>query len=276
MTPWPRGEARACKARTRQFESARCLCLLGADRESAGADSRSRTSLKAPGRDVASAASLSSWAGLSGSRVSRCAVSLPRSFPGSPSPSARSRGTRSGAFGRATARWRPLPDFLVIGAQKAGTTALYAYLRWHPAITGPSWKEVSFFDRHWWRGEAWYRGQFSLRPRAGWSARRAPATSSTRSPPSGPRAVVPDAKLVAVAPRPRRPRVLPVPARGRARPRAALVRGRAGGRGRSDARRGRAPARRSARLQPRLVGPHLRRARALRGAARAVARGLPA
>ena len=26
-TPWPSGEARACKARSRQFDSARCLCL---------------------------------------------------------------------------------------------------------------------------------------------------------------------------------------------------------------------------------------------------------
>lgn len=68
------------------------------------------------------------------------------------------------AFGRATARWRPLPDFLVIGGQKCGTTALYAYLRWHPAITGPAWKEVSYFDRHYGRGEAWYRGQFPSRP----------------------------------------------------------------------------------------------------------------
>ena len=67
------------------------------------------------------------------------------------------------ASGRMTARWRGLPDFLVIGAQKAGTTALYAYLRWHPQITGPFWKEISFFDRHWWRGEAWYRGQLPLR-----------------------------------------------------------------------------------------------------------------
>lgn len=68
------------------------------------------------------------------------------------------------AFGTATARWRPLPDFLVIGGQKCGTTALYAYLRWHPAITGPAWKEVSYFDRHFARGEAWYRGQFPSRP----------------------------------------------------------------------------------------------------------------
>ena len=71
-------------------------------------------------------------------------------------------------YGRATSFARPLPDFLVIGAQKAGTTALYAYLLRHPAIVGPSWKEVSFFDRHYARGEAWYRGHFpnTLRRRA--------------------------------------------------------------------------------------------------------------
>jgi Sulfotransferase domain len=58
---------------------------------------------------------------------------------------------------------RPLPDFLILGAQKAGTTALYAYLRWHPQITGPSWKEVSYFDRHYGRGRRWYRGHFPAR-----------------------------------------------------------------------------------------------------------------
>jgi hypothetical protein len=66
-------------------------------------------------------------------------------------------------YGRATAAARPLPDFLIIGAQKAGTTALYSYLREHPAIAGPPWKEVSFFDRHFWRGDAWYRGHFPNR-----------------------------------------------------------------------------------------------------------------
>lgn len=76
-------------------------------------------------------------------------------------------------YGRATARARPLPDFLILGAQKAGTTALYAYLRWHPTITGPSWKEVSYFDRHFARGEAWYRGQFPNRLRLALTERRA-------------------------------------------------------------------------------------------------------
>jgi hypothetical protein len=70
------------------------------------------------------------------------------------------------AYGRATAGVRPLPNFLILGAQKAGTTALYAYLRWHPQVTGPSFKEVSFFDRHYARGERWYRAHFPVRRRA--------------------------------------------------------------------------------------------------------------
>lgn len=65
-------------------------------------------------------------------------------------------------YGRATARVRPLPDFLIVGAQRAGTTALYEYLRRHPAVTGPAWKEVNFFDVHYRRGEAWYRGHFPI------------------------------------------------------------------------------------------------------------------
>ena len=69
-------------------------------------------------------------------------------------------------YGRATASARPLPDFLILGAQKAGTTALYAYLRWHPDITGPSFKEVSFFDRHYAKGERWYRAHLPMKRRA--------------------------------------------------------------------------------------------------------------
>ncbi len=102
------------------------------------------------------------------------------------------------AFGRATARWRPLPDFLVIGAQKAGTTALYAYLRWHPGITGPSWKEVSFFDRHWARGEGWYGGQFPLRSEGKLVGEASPSYLFHPLAPERARAVVPNAKLVAL------------------------------------------------------------------------------
>src|SRR6266511_2184385 len=75
-------------------------------------------------------------------------------------------------YGRATWGLRPLPDFLIIGAQKAGTTALYAYLRWHPEITGPSFKEVSYFDRHYAHGERWYRGHLPGRLRLWLTKRR--------------------------------------------------------------------------------------------------------
>jgi Sulfotransferase domain len=101
-------------------------------------------------------------------------------------------------FGRATARWRPLPDFLVIGAQKAGTTALYAYLRWHPEITGPSWKEVSFFDRHWWRGERWYRGQFPLRSGGRLVGEASPSYLFHPLAPERVHALVPEVRLVAL------------------------------------------------------------------------------
>jgi Sulfotransferase domain len=66
-------------------------------------------------------------------------------------------------FGRLTAAARPLPDFIILGAQRSGTTALFEYLRKHPSVSGPFWKEVSFFDRHYTRGERWYRGNFPLR-----------------------------------------------------------------------------------------------------------------
>jgi hypothetical protein len=40
-----------------------------------------------------------------------------------------------------------LPDFLVIGAQKAGTTWLYAQLQNHPQVWLPPIKEIHYFDR---------------------------------------------------------------------------------------------------------------------------------
>ena len=119
-------------------------------------------------------------------------------IPRIPEPVRRVARTAIWGFGRATARWRPLPDFLVIGAQKAGTTALYAYLRWHPGITGPSWKEVSFFDRHWWRGERWYRGHFPVRPAGRLVGEASPSYLFHPLAPERARALVPDVRLVAL------------------------------------------------------------------------------
>jgi len=99
-------------------------------------------------------------------------------------------------YGRATSFARPLPDFLILGAQKAGTTALYAYLRWHPGITGPAWKEVSYFDRHYGRGPRWYRGHFPLRTGARIAGEASPGYVFHPLAPERVRATVPNAKLI--------------------------------------------------------------------------------
>jgi len=48
-------------------------------------------------------------------------------------------------------------DFIVVGAAKAGTTSLFEYLRTHPEISLPKWKETNFFlDPLYQRGVEWY------------------------------------------------------------------------------------------------------------------------
>jgi Sulfotransferase domain len=65
-------------------------------------------------------------------------------------------------FRQVTASNRVLPDFLIIGAPKAGTSSLYAYLVQHKAILPASRKEVHYFDRFLDRGLNWYRAHFPL------------------------------------------------------------------------------------------------------------------
>jgi hypothetical protein len=64
---------------------------------------------------------------------------------------------------RATAGRRMLPSFLILGAQKAGTTSLLAYLDEHPHVDGPVTKEIHYFDLAAHRDVAWYRSHFPLR-----------------------------------------------------------------------------------------------------------------
>jgi hypothetical protein len=65
------------------------------------------------------------------------------------------------ALGRASAGSRLLPTFLLIGAQRAGTTSLHRALLGHPAVVGPVLhKGVHYFDVAYPRGVRWYRGHF--------------------------------------------------------------------------------------------------------------------
>lgn len=64
----------------------------------------------------------------------------------------------------ATAAGRALPDFVIVGAQKAGTTSLYAYLATHPGVLPAASKEVHFLDScDWDLGPDAYRASFPLR-----------------------------------------------------------------------------------------------------------------
>lgn len=53
-----------------------------------------------------------------------------------------------------------LPDFIIIGEMKCGTTALYKYLTEHAQVQPAKRKEINFFNTYYDRGLAWYQSQF--------------------------------------------------------------------------------------------------------------------
>jgi Sulfotransferase domain len=56
-----------------------------------------------------------------------------------------------------------LPDAVIVGAQKCGTTSLYHYLLHHAAVFRPRKKEIHYFDNNYHHGSTWYRLHFSRR-----------------------------------------------------------------------------------------------------------------
>jgi len=67
-------------------------------------------------------------------------------------------------YGVRTSDERPLPDFLVVGTKRGGTTSLWRYLLRHPLVPRlfPAWntKTSHYFEENYGRGEAWYRSHF--------------------------------------------------------------------------------------------------------------------
>ena len=106
-----------------------------------------------------------------------------------------------------TAARRPLPDFLILGAQRSGTTSLYNYLAAHPQVMPavPS-KGVHYFDKHAARSLRWYRAHFPTEAQRRRRERSAgpPAVTGEGSPyylfhPHGPAraaAAVPSARMI--------------------------------------------------------------------------------
>ena len=69
------------------------------------------------------------------------------------------------AYGILTAARRPLPDYLIIGTKKGGTTSLFNWLLRHPHVARmfppmQKLKSAHYFDINYGRGERWYRSHF--------------------------------------------------------------------------------------------------------------------
>jgi hypothetical protein len=62
-----------------------------------------------------------------------------------------------------SASLRKLPDFLILGAQRCGTSSLFQYLTGHPGVKRPIRKEITYFSSSWSNGPQWYRSHFPLR-----------------------------------------------------------------------------------------------------------------
>ena len=59
-----------------------------------------------------------------------------------------------------TSPLRTLPDFMVIGAVRSGTTSLYHYLDQHPSIVKSAYDELGYFDSNYELGINWYKSLF--------------------------------------------------------------------------------------------------------------------
>ena len=58
------------------------------------------------------------------------------------------------------------PDFMVIGAMKAATSAIYGYLQQHPRVLRRQPKELHFFSYHFDKGMSWYLSNFAAKKEA--------------------------------------------------------------------------------------------------------------
>lgn len=101
-----------------------------------------------------------------------------------------------------------LPDFLIMGAQKCGTTSLYTYLAAHPNVFPPLVKGAKYFTQHYSKGPNWYRAHFPSAFRCAYNKKfhNIDIVTGESSPdympdPSAPERIlklIPDVKLIAL------------------------------------------------------------------------------
>ncbi len=111
------------------------------------------------------------------------------------------RAVRAGrAWGRAAlpGPLGRLPEFLIIGGQRCGTTSLYHYLAAHPSVRPATGKELQFFSLHHRRGERWYRAHFPVRAPGVHSFEASPYYLFDPGVPARAAAMLPEARFIAL------------------------------------------------------------------------------
>ena len=102
---------------------------------------------------------------------------------------------------KAELRWRmgqprALPDAVILGAMKCGTSSLHNYLVQQPGVIEPLRKEVHYFDVNFDRGESWYRANFGRLGEPGLNIDSSPYYLFHPAVPRRMRALLPDVKLI--------------------------------------------------------------------------------
>ncbi len=101
-------------------------------------------------------------------------------------------------FRRVTAGRRQLPDLIIGGAQKSGTTYLAELLAAQPGFFLPAIKEVHFFNGFWDRGPLWYASHFQMKGAAARQIDASPSYMIFAAVPRRIRDLCPEAKLIFV------------------------------------------------------------------------------
>lgn len=90
-----------------------------------------------------------------------------------------------------------LPDFIIVGTMKAGTTSLAHYLKQHPQIFMPN-REVHFFNNedNYKKGVKWYKKQFKKASNDSVIGEKTPTYSYLKKVPKRIHDILPEVKLI--------------------------------------------------------------------------------